>query len=343
MRAAFLHKAGDVRIETVADPSPGEGEVLVRVRSVGVCGSDVHYYAHGRIGEFVVRAPQILGHEAAGELAKVGHGVEELKEGDRVAIEPGIPCERCETCREGLYNLCPDVQFLGTPPVQGAYREYLSYPAKWCHRLPEGMSFDEGAMIEPLAIGVFALDEAPIRAGESAAVFGCGPIGLVILEAAHAAGAGRVYVSEPIDARRRKALALGATATFDPQEKDPVEAILAATGGRGVDLAVEAAGAPDTYGQAVSVTRRNGTTLFVGIPEEDEVAIPAHKARRYAITIKNLRRFRGTYDRAIDLVQRGKADVASLVTHRFPLEEIDKAFRLVQGHEDGVIRAMIEV
>jgi len=209
--------------------------------------------------------------------------------------------------------------------------------------MPEALSFDDGAMIEPLAIAVFAIDEAPVQTGHTVALFGCGPIGLLIMQVARAAGAGKVLVSEPIKERRQFALKLGADAAFDPGDSDVVTNILEATGGQGVDLAVEAAGAPDTYGQAIAVARRDGTALFVGIPEEDAVSIPIHSARRRAITIVNLRRFRWTYPRAIDLVTRGHMDVRSMATHRFALDDIDQAFQLVQGYGDGVVRAMIEL
>ena len=343
MRAAVLQGIGDLRIEHLADPVPAEGELLVRVHSVGVCGSDVHYYAHGRIGDVVATASHILGHETAGEVVEVADGVTGFQVGDKVAVEPGIPCGHCPTCRQGTYNLCPDVRFLGHPPTPGAYRELIAYPALWCHRLPQSLSFDDGAMIEPLAIGVFAIDEAPVQSGDTVAVFGCGPVGLLIMQAARAAGAGKVLVSEPIKERRQFAMKLGADAAFDPDSGSVVADILEATGGKGVDLSVEAAGAPDTYAQAIDVTRPAGTALFAGIPEEDEVSISIHTARRRAITIVNLRRFRRTYPRAIDLVTRGKIDVRSMATHRFALDDIDRAFQLVQNYDDGVIRAMIEL
>jgi len=343
VRAAVLHGIGDLRIEGLADPVPVEGELLIRVRSVGVCGSDVHYYAHGRIGDVVVTSPHILGHETAGEVVDVPDGVTGLELAYKVAIEPGIPCRDCPMCRTGRYNLCPDIKFLGHPPTPGAYTELIAYPAAWCHRIPEALSFDDGAMIEPLAIAVFAIDEAPVQTGHTVAIFGCGPIGLLIMQVARAAGAGKVLVSEPIKERRQFALKLGADAAFDPRDSDIVANILEATAGQGVDLAVEAAGAPDTYAQAIDVARRDGTALFVGIPEEDAVSIPIHTARRRAVTIVNLRRFRGTYPRAIDLVTRGKVDVRTMATHRFALDNIDQAFQLVQNYGDGVVRAMIEL
>ena len=343
MRAAFLHGIHDLRIEDVEDPKPVCGEVLIRVRSVGVCGSDVHYYNEGRIGDAVVTAPHILGHEAAGEIVALAEDVEGLRVGDCVAIEPGIPCEQCTMCRTGRYNLCPDVRFLGHPPTPGAYRELMAYPAKWCHRMPGSLSSDDGAMIEPLAIAVFAVDEAPVRTGDTVAILGCGPVGLLILQVARAAGAGRILASEPIEARRRFALALGADRVFDPGSQDVGEEILAATGGAGADLAVEAAGAPDTFAQAICALRREGTALFAGIPEGDEIAIPIHTARRRAIRIVNLRRFRWTYPRAIQAVERGRVDVRSMATHRFKLEDVREAFGLVSDYRDGVVRAMIEL
>ena len=343
MRAAVLHGIGDLRIERLADPVPADGELLVRVRSTGVCGSDVHYYARGCIGDVVVTPPHILGHETAGEVVGITDNVAGFQVGDKVAVEPGIPCGQCPLCRTGRYNLCPDVKFLGHPPTPGAYQELIAYPATWCHRIPQSLSFDDGAMIEPLAIAVFAIDEAPVRSGDTVAVFGCGPVGLLIMQVARAAGAGKILVSEPIKERRQFAMNLGADAAFDPQDDNVVASILEATDGEGVDLSVEAAGAPDTYAQAIDVARRDGTALLVGIPEEDAVTIPIHTARRRAITIVNLRRFRWTYPRAIDLVTRKEVDVRSMATHRFALNDIDQAFQLVRNYDDGVIRAMIEL
>lgn len=344
MRAGLLTAIHEVQCGEVADPKPGPRDVLVAVRSVGVCGSDVHYYLRGCIGTQVVREfPFILGHEAAGEVVAVGPEVQALKPGDRVAVEPGIPCGACEPCVTGQYNLCRAVRFLGTPPVHGAYCEYLAVPEPFAHPLPETLSFDEGAMVEPLAIGLFAVDLGEVRPGQTVAVLGAGSIGLVTLMCAVAAGAGAVYVTEPLAYRREAALRLGATAAFDPTREDVVDRILEATRGRGVDVVFEAAGAVEAHQQMPDVARAGGTVVPIGSCAEELVPLPLANFRRKGLQVRFLRRFCHTYPRAIELARSGKANLKALVTHRIPLERLDEAFRLVEHYADGVIKAVATI
>ncbi|NLC55436.1 MAG: NAD(P)-dependent alcohol dehydrogenase [Armatimonadetes bacterium] len=341
MRAGLLTAIRDVCCGEVPEPKPGPHDVLVAVRSVGVCGSDVHYYLRGCIGTQVVKEfPFILGHEAAGEVVAVGPAVERLKPGDRVAVEPGIPCGACEPCVTGQYNLCRAVRFLGTPPVHGAYCEYLAVPEPFAHPLPPELSFDEGAMVEPLAIGLFAADLGGVRPGHSVAVLGAGSIGLVTLMCAVAAGAGPIYVSEPLAYRREAALRLGAAAAFDPAAEDVVARVQEATGGRGVDVVFEAAGAVQAHQQLADVVRPGGTVVPIGSCAEELVPLPLANFRRKGLEVRFLRRFCHTYPRAIALARAGQVNLGALVTHRFPLERLDDAFRLVAEYGDGVIKAV---
>jgi L-iditol 2-dehydrogenase len=317
--------------------------VLVRIRAVGVCGSDVHYYMDGHIGDTHAPYPFVLGHECAGEVAALGPGVEGPPIGTRVAVDPAIPCGHCEVCLEGNPNCCPDVRFLSTPPVPGALSEWTAHPAHLCISLPETLDFADGVMLEPLGVVVHALTLAKIRPGDTVAVLGAGPIGLLALQLALSSAAGAVYLSEPIPARRALATELGATAVWDPGAGDPADWLAEQTQGRGVDVAIEAAWGGEAVGQAVRMARYAGRVVLVGIPRDDRVAFLANAARRKGLTILMSRRMKDVYPRAIALVDRGIVDVRRLVTHRFPLERAAEGFELVASLQPGVVKAMIEV
>lgn len=343
MRAARWHGIRDLRLEELPRPMPGPGEVLLKVNAVGVCGSDVHYYLEGRIGQQIVKQPLILGHEFSASVAKLGLGVEELSPGQLVAVDPAISCGKCELCREGHPNLCPDVRFCGTPPVDGVFSEYAVMPAENCFPLPEGFSPTEGALLEPLGIALHTVDLAHLKPGQTAAVLGAGPIGLLTAAVARANGAGAIYMTELLAYRRQFALDYVADAALNPDETDVAAEILRLTGGRGVDVAFEVAGAPDTPGQAAAVARPGGKVLIVGIPSDNALTMRADTARRKGLTIKLVRRMKHTYPRAIRLVQTGAVDVRPLATHLFPLERIAEAFEMVASYEDGVLRAVIQM
>lgn len=345
MRAARLHGIRDLRLETLPRPTPGTGEVLLKVASVGVCGSDVHYYLEGRIGSQVVTAPIIMGHEFSARVAELGTGVERLDVGQLVAVEPAISCGGCESCQHGHPNLCPDVRFCGTPPINGVFAEYTVIPAENCFPLPQGLEPAEGAMLEPLGVAIHAVDLAHLRPGHTVAVLGAGPIGLLIAAVAEASGASAIYMTEPLAYRRQFALDYVADAALDPYEKggDVVAEIMRLTGGRGVDVAFEAAGAPETPQQAAAVTRIGGKVIVAGIPADDTMTMNASTVRHKGLTIKLVRRMKHTYPRAIRLVQTGMVDVKSLITHTFPLERIAEAFETVAAYDKGVLRAVIRL
>ncbi len=342
MKAMRLHALREMHLDEVPTPQPGPGEVLVRVRAVGICGSDVHYYLDGCIGTAKARFPFTMGHEFAGEIAALGQGVEGLSIGTRVAVDPAIPCGHCETCLDGNPNCCPTVRFPGSPPFDGAMCEFYTHPAHLCVPLPDALSFDDGVMLEPLGVVVHALSLAKIRPGDMVAVLGGGPIGLLTLQLAlHTAGA--VYLSEPVAERRAMAMALGATAVCDPATEDPVAWLLKQTHGRGADIVIEAAWGGDAVDQAVHMARPAGKVILVGIPREDRVTFWAGEARRKGLSILLSRRMKFVYPRAIALVERGLVDVHTLVTHHFPLERADEAFELIAALRDGVIKAIVEV
>ena len=341
MKALVLHKTRDLRVDEVAKPKPGPGQVLVRVRAVGLCGSDVHYYTHGRIGDQVVKAPMIVGHEGAGEVAALGPGVEGLQVGQRLALEPALSCGRCEFCMTGRPNLCPKVKFCSTPPNNGLMCEYAVLEAHQCVPIPDALSWDEAAMLEPLQVGVHANNLARVLPDETVAVVGAGCIGLGCLEVARVAGAGRLIATDKLDYRLKLARKLGADETINVDKKDPLAEVQRLTGGCGADVVFEctnhAAGAP----QAWSLAAIGGRVIMLGIPEEDEITIDAHQPRRKELQVQYVRRSRHAARQATDLVASGRIDVASWVTHRVPLARAKKAFDMVADYADGVLKAVI--
>jgi L-iditol 2-dehydrogenase len=342
MRAVVLTAPRKLHFTERPIPVPGEGEVLIRVQAVGVCGSDVHYYRDGRIGNRVVTGPLVLGHEFAGEVAAVGPGVEDWKVGTRVAVDPTVPCGHCEFCRQGLIHVCPAVNFSGTPPTDGGYEEFFVSRPQNLHRLPLGLSVAEGAMLEPLAVAVHAVNLAQLKSGEKVAILGAGSIGLTVLQVARERGARVVLVTEPLPARRALAAKLGAEQVLNPEEAEAVATGLNLTDGLGPDVVFECAGSLETPQHAIDMCRPRGRVLWVGIPPGDTITLSIHEARRKELTLLMARRFLATYPQAIDLAASGKADLACLITHRFGLAETEAAFALVEKYADDVIKALIE-
>ena len=344
MRVVRLHAARDLRIHDEPVPVPGPGEVLLRVRAVGVCGSDTHYYAEGHIGETWITEPHVLGHEFSAQVEQVGAEVSNVKPGDPVAVEPGWSCGHCEWCEQGHPNLCPHVRFCGTPPTDGALREFMPWPAHLVFPLPAGVSFAEAAALEPLTVGIHSVNFlGKIKPGDTVAVLGSGPIGLTVIMLAKAAGATQIITTDLIDGRLSVAQHLGATATINAQRDDPVAAIKELTGGRGVDVVFEAAGAVETPHQAVQVARIGGLVVIIGIFREEMIALGSSIARRRGLTIKFDRRTKHAMNRAVELVQRGAVDLKPMLTHRFPLERAAEAMEMVERKGDGVIKAVVEV
>ncbi len=343
MLAAFLTGIEKMEIRDVPVPEPGPGEVLIRVRHVGVCGSDVHYYKRGRIGGQIVEYPFIIGHEAAGTVSKTGKGVAGFSEGDAVAIEPGMPCRACGACLAGKPNLCPDVKFLGTPPVEGAFREFIVMPAGNILPLPAGIDTALGALVEPLGVGLYAVDLARPFPGASVAVFGCGPIGLSIIICSLLAGAGEVVAVEKIPERAALAKKIGAGAVINPDESDPVREILRLTGGAGADFTYEAAGEQETLSWCAESAALLGKVVIAGIPEQDAWVFPSHTSRRKELVLQNVRRSAFTPERVIALLGGGRISAEGIITHRFPLSEVENALRLASEYGDGVVKAMIEL
>lgn len=348
MQAVRLHGPRDLRVEHVPHPgAPGHGEVLVRIKAIGVCGSDLHTYQDGRIGDTVPDGPVILGHEFAGEVEAVGPEAfdgwhKSLATGARAAVDPAQPCGHCDLCEQGHPNLCRNLHFAGLFPDNGALCEYIRVPARTCFPIPDSLSFADGAMLEMLGIGIHATDLAKIRVGDSVAILGAGPIGLSILQMVKLSGAGPIYVTEKLPWRLDLARRYGAT-VIDCEKQDPVAAVMQATAGQGVDIAIEAAWADHSVQQAVDMLRLGGRLVQVGIPGNDRLEIKHSTARRKGLTIRLCRRMKHTYPRAIRLAQKGCVDLRTMITHRFPLEKTADAFALNSAYQDGVVKIVIDV
>lgn len=341
MKAALLTAPQEVSIVDVPDPVPGPGEVLLRVTAVGVCGSDVHFYHEGNIGSARAAYPMGLGHEPAGIVAAVGDGVSGLAEGDLVAVEPGIPCGRCEPCGKGKPNLCPNVRFLAQPDTVGAFQEFLVMPEQNCYPAPAGVSAEGCAVAEPLGVGLEALVMSGIRAGDTAAVFGCGPIGLSTIAALRSAGIEEIIASEPLEARRAFAARLGASHAIDSEREDVMQAVSDLTKGRGVDVAFEAAGEQETIDHTIESAAITGKAVVIGIPREKKVEIDIHTARRKELPLIQIRRSNLRTAAALELLARKDIPIEEMVTHRYPLGETAQAMDLVRRYADGVIKAVV--
>ena len=320
MRVSRIHGAGDLRLHEEPVPVPAPGEALVRVTAVGLCGSDVHWWAEGSIGRTGIAVPFVLGHECAGVIASGARA------GERVAIDPAIPCGRCEYCQQGEVNVCPAVRFAGHPPHDGALREYLAWPEHCLIPVPGGLSDLEVALLEPLGVALYSVDLAALRPGMTVAVLGAGAIGLSVIQVARAAGAARMYATDLPRLPHRLAAAgsFGAIAV-EAQGGREAAAIVADTGGRGVDVAFEAAGDDAAVEAAVSVVKPGGQVILIGIPSADRISFTASTARRKDLQIRVVRRMKHTYPRALRLVESGRVDVRALVTHEFPLAETARA------------------
>lgn len=323
MRVARLHAVGEVRVGDEPVPVPGAEESLVHVRAVGICGSDLHWLAEGGIGDAQLAHPLVLGHEFAGTTDA----------GQRVAVDPAIPCGHCVMCQSGNPNLCDRVVFAGHGDLDGALREAVAWPTHLLHTLPETLSFSDGAMLEPLGIALHATGLAKIKPGMTVGVFGCGPIGLLILQLARLSGAAPVIATDALSHRVTAAAELGAHHALLARSGSELDEISSLTGDRGVDVAFEAAGDQSAVDVAFAAAAPGGKVILVGIPPDDHTTFQASFARRKGLTIKLVRRMKNTYPRAIRLVQDGVVDVRSLVTHRFPLSKAAEAFEVARRRE----------
>jgi D-xylulose reductase len=326
MTSLVLERAGELTLRDITLPSTvGPHDVRIKMHTVGICGSDVHYYEHGAIGPFVVREPMVLGHEGAGTVVEIGDAVTNLRVGDRVCMEPGIPDPNSKASRLGLYNLDPAVRFWATPPIHGCLTEFVVHPAAYTYKLPDHISFAEGAMVEPLAVGMHAATKARIKPGEVAVVLGAGTIGMVTALAALAGGCGSVIITDVMQPKLDLAAKLGPITPVNVREQSVVEVVNTLTDGWGADIVFEASGNPLAAAQAIEPLCPGGCIVYVGMPGQpvplDIVALAAKEAR-----IETVFRYAHVYERAVGLLSSGRIDVKPLLTDRFAFEDSIKAF-----------------
>lgn len=343
MKVAVMEGIGKIGFTEREIPVPKDDEVLVKLEYVGICGSDLHYYESGAIGDYVVKPPFVLGHEPGGVVVEVGKNVTHLKVGDRVALEPGKTCGHCEFCKEGKYNLCPDVIFFATPPVDGVFQEYVAHEADLCFKLPDNVSTLEGALIEPLAVGFHAAIQGDAHLGQKAVVMGSGCIGLVSMMALKARGVSEVYVVDIMDKRLDKALELGATAVINGAKEDVIARVQELTGGRGADLVIETAGTEITTRQAIQIARKGSNIVLVGYSKSGEMTLPMSLALDKELTFKTVFRYRNIYPLAIDAVAKGKVNLKGIVTDIFTLDQAQEAMDHSVHNKADIVKAVIKI
>ena len=333
-RAAVLYAAGDVRVEDRAVPEPGPREVLVEIAAVGVCGSDIHYYEHGRIGPYVVREPMVLGHESAGRVVALGEEASRHAVGDRVTLEPGVPCGRCRECRAGRYNLCRDVRFFATPPIDGAFANFVAIHEDFAFALPESVSDEAGALMEPLSVGVWASQKAGVGAGDHVLVTGAGPIGLLSLQAARAFGATEVTITDVNPHLLALAERTGATRALNVAET-PLE-----DAGIEADALIECSGHPASLKAGIGALRPAGTAVLVGMGPEEEGSVPLSLIQNRELWLTGTFRYANTYPTAIALAAAGRVDLEAIITGHYGLDDAEAALRA--GREDpATVKVMV--
>lgn len=342
-KAVFMTGLNKMEIRDVEVPAIKENEVLVKLEYVGICGSDVHYLEHGSIGDFIVNGDFILGHECAGEVVALGSKVTDLELGDKVALEPGCTCGQCEFCKTGKYNLCPDVEFLATPPYHGCLENYIAFPANMCFKLPENITSKEGALVEPLAVGMHAAAQGNVKLGDSVVILGSGCIGLVTLLACKAYGATDITVVDIMPKRLEYAMKLGATRVINAKEEDVLAKLEEITKGKGSDVVIETAGSKITIQQTAYLVKRGGTIVLVGMAPEDIIDYNFAKILGKEATITSVFRYRNIYPKAINAIAKGIIDVSGIVTHEFDFEDTAKAFEFVINNKNDVVKAVIKI
>ena len=344
MKIAYFTGPRELGIEDAAEPELNrDNDVLLRIDRVGVCGSDVHYFLRGRIGDQQIEYPATIGHECSGTVIEVGRNVERLRAGDRVAVDPAISCGECDQCTAGRVNTCRNLQFMGCPgEAPGALAEYYVLPEKNCLPIPEGMTLDQAVLSEPLSIALHAVRIGEVYPTARVAVLGAGPIGLGVLLCAKATAPCTVYVTDLIDQRLSVARQCGADWTGNAKTEN-ITAAIAEREPRGLDLVFECSGDPEIIDRAQRLLTPGGTLVLVGIPSTPRVSFDSHHMRRHELTFKNVRRQKGCVAPVIRMIGNGLIDAERLLTHRFPLAQIRDAFELVADYRDGVVKAVLDV
>ena len=337
MKAAVLEEIGRIEIKDIEKPKPGQGEVLIKLEYVGICGSDVHYFEHGRIGDFVVEEPLILGHECSGTIVEVGSGVEGFSLGDRVVPEPGYACNKCGYCKSGRYNLCEKMTFMATPPVDGAFCEYVTYPADMTFKLPDNVTLENGALIEPLAIGIYAAERGKVFPGSRVLVQGAGCIGLVTVLACKAYGASEVILTDVLDNRLETGKRLGADSTINVTKENM------GTDFEPVDIVIDCVGIEATVNNAIDHVKRGGMIVLVGMGSDGNIPVNLNRAISKEIDFATIFRYRNIFPKAIKMVSDGKIDIGGIVTHTFDFDEIEDAMKFVMKNKETVVKAVVKI
>jgi L-iditol 2-dehydrogenase len=319
MKAAFLHESKKIKIHDIPVPKYKPDEVLIKIITTGLCGSDLHYYNEGRLGDNIITEPHILGHESAGVVEEIGENVDSFKPGDRVTLEPGIPCQTCEYCLSGRYNLCEKLIFLGVPPYSGSFREYVSHKATFTHKLPDNISFEMGALIEPFSVGYHAVKKLNLGMGNSVLITGAGPIGIVCLLMAKAAGATELVVTDTDDFRLNKAKKMGATQVVNINKRS-IDI-------NSFDFAIEASGAESAYLTALQGIKKGGHVAFVGMTNK-KIPMDINGLLRKEAQIVGIYRYVNSYQPVLKVVSKMNIKVEDIVTHRFSLDNLDEAMEI---------------
>lgn len=342
MKVVYLTEARKMEIAEEEIPDVRPGCALIKIEYNGICGSDVHFYKDGRVGDCVLHDRFVLGHEVSGIVVETGEGAAHLKPGDRVALEPGYSCGKCEFCKSGRYNLCPDVKFFAAPPVAGALQEYVVHPADMCFKLPDNVSTMEGALVEPLAVGLHATALGEVALGQSVVILGAGCIGLVTLLAAKARGAANIIVADLHDKRLEFARQMGATHTVNAGRED-VPARVQEILGDGPDVVFETAGSPVTIAQTAHIVKRGGTVVLVGMSAQSEINYNFFQVMEKEAVIKCVFRYRNLYPTAIAAIASGSINVKQIVTHEFSLEDSNLAFETAVKDAQNVVKGIIKM
>ena len=344
MKAAVLTDIKQMQIKEIPDPKIiNDTDVLLKIEVVGICGSDVHYYETGRIGDQIAEFPFIVGHECAATVFDTAANVTRVKKGDRVVVDPAMPCFECDQCKAGRENTCRNLKFLGCPgQINGCLSELFVMPQTSLFPVGDSLSLDQAALTEPATIGLYSIKQANLSTGANIAILGAGPIGLSCLLAARPLGADKCYMTEKIDERCKIAKKAGADYVGNPLKQDIVADILTQQP-LGLDAVLECAGQQETLDQAVEILKPGGRLVLVGIPREDQISFVIDKIRRKELAIINIRRQNNCTQQCIDLIAEGKIKPDFMVTHRFKLEQTKDAFDLVANYADGVVKAMIYV
>ena len=341
MKAARMYGIRDIRIDDIPQPEIGADDALIAIKATGICGSDVHYYTHGKIGRYVVEAPFVLGHECAGIVEEVGENVTNVKPGDRVAVEPGVPCRTCTFCKQGKYHLCRDVVFLATPPYGGSFQEFMPHAADFLFPLADEVSLPEAAMVEPLSTGMQTVRRSGLKLGDRVFIAGMGPIGLATLQAFLAGGAGAVYVSDVDDERLKLAKEFGAAKAFDAGDENLSEELRDLTEGFGPEITVETAGSVEATKLVADAVRPGGVAVLVGLAPEATVPFNVLDIIDKEIDVRGVFRYSNTYPAALSLIARGAVDVKRMITAEYALEDASRAMADVADRKPGIIKAVV--